>query len=298
MKKILVIINPAAGSRSAPQVKISLKEHFDLSTCELTPYETTGNEDLPQVVQKYLHRGQFDFVLAAGGDGTVSAVANGMIDHHIPLGIIPTGTSNALAQELGLPLDIDDTCALYSRDPAITTFDAIKINDRHFLLHVSIGLSAKIMGTDREIKNRWGLLAYIWTLVTTLRKQPLNEYELKIDGSEYRLKGIELLLANAASLGIPSLHWGQHIQPDDGRIDLCLLRPQKWWDYFLVIWDFVRGRPSESRFLQYFPMTKDVVVQSGGSGKIDTSGDGETLGQTPLEAYVSPSFVRLFHEGD
>lgn len=290
---ILAIINPAAGSRSAPQVKEALSTHFSEQATDFTVYETTGEEDLPQVVVDYLAGNAFDMVLAAGGDGTISEVANGMEGADIPLGIIPAGTSNAIAQELNLPLDIDKSVKMYGDNPQTRIFDAIKVDGRHFILHVSVGLNAQIMNTSRELKNQVGMFAYIWTLVSELRNQPVNRYNLKVDGVGHQVKGIELLLANAAALGLPSLHWGEQIDPGDGVIDICIVRPRKFTDYFSLFYDVLRRRPQEDRFISYLSARSSILVESGESSEIDTSGDGESLSQTPLQAHVVPNFVTL-----
>lgn len=296
-KKALLIINPAAGSRSAPEVKEAIEKWFDQTQYDFTIYETTGEEDLPKVVSDYLKDDQFDLILAAGGDGTISEVANGVAGSGEPLGIIPVGTSNAIAQELGLPLEIDPVCQIYANNPRKRSFDAILIEGHHYLLHASVGINAQIMNTSRELKNQYGMLAYIWTLVSELRRQPLNTYLLTIDGEDHRVEGIELLLANAAALGIPSLHWGEQIEPDDGIVDVCIVQPQSFADYFRVFLDILLRRPNEDRFINYLKARDTIVVKTGEAEEIDTSGDGEPIDQTPLEAQVVNAYVELLVPG-
>src|SRR5690606_31252171 len=108
-------------------------------------------------------------VIAAGGDGTVSAVADGLIGSDVPMGILPLGTANVLARELGLPLDPDATCAVLASSRETATLDVMRVGGRPFFTQVGVGLdSLMIRDTDTEAKQRLGRLAYLWTAAERL----------------------------------------------------------------------------------------------------------------------------------
>src|SRR5438067_730842 len=102
---VFVVLNPISGSCDAAVVRQALETHFPRG-CEV--YETTGQDDetLAEIAHRAVERG-FNTVVAAGGDGTVSDVAKGLIRSDASLGVIATGTANVFARELGLPLDAE-----------------------------------------------------------------------------------------------------------------------------------------------------------------------------------------------
>jgi len=165
--KVLVILNPAAGKRDHESVREALTRCFAASRIEYEIYETRKAEKPGEVVRARLRDG-FDLVVAAGGDGTVSDVIDGLVGSPAPLGIIPIGTGNLIARELGIPEDIDEAVSIVASAPHSRKIDAMKIDGRVFALNVSVGISASVIGgTSRKSKNRFGRLAYF---VTTILK--------------------------------------------------------------------------------------------------------------------------------
>ncbi|MEK7852118.1 MAG: diacylglycerol kinase family protein, partial [Deltaproteobacteria bacterium] len=132
--------------------------------------------------------GRVDLIIAAGGDGTINEVANGLAGSSIPLGIIPLGTVNVFALETGIPMDPLKACdVLLNGTP--TRISLGKVNDHHFLLMAGIGFDAYVVyGLDLRLKRLSGRLSYIISgigRIFTYSGQPL---EIELDNGE-RLEG-------------------------------------------------------------------------------------------------------------
>jgi len=290
--RILVILNPVAGRTQVESVKRALHRYFKQhQSIQLELYETTGNEVVADIVSEAI-AGGIEGVFAAGGDGTVSAVADALAETGIPLGIIPTGTTNVLAQELGIPLNIDRACRLLAGPTATRPIDTLQQDDRHYVLSVGIGLSAlAIEGTSREGKRRYGPLAYIWSILKTVAGVQPHLFTIISDGRKRKIRAADVLLANVSTITGP-LRWGPHIKPDDGRIDICVMRAKNIWDIVGVGLDIViPGRPRKNRYLVYWQAYHSVLVF--GEELLSVQGDGEALGQMPLEVVLAPGSVQV-----
>lgn len=103
--KVFVVHNPVAGTSDPELVRSEIENHLELTGNKHKIYETSGQEDVREIVNDALQQG-FQVIWAAGGDGTVAAVVNGLVNKNTPMGIIPIGTGNALARELNIPLDV------------------------------------------------------------------------------------------------------------------------------------------------------------------------------------------------
>jgi YegS/Rv2252/BmrU family lipid kinase len=290
--RILAIINPVAGRTQADAIKQSLERLFgEDSSCQLDIYETTGDEDVAGVVRAALISG-VDQVFAAGGDGTVSAVVDALVNTDVPLGIIPTGTTNVLAQELNIPLNAEKACRLLAGRTAIRSIDALQLGDKHFVLSIGIGLSAKaIEGTSREGKRRFGPLAYVWSILNAAAGAQPHTFTIVADGKKMRVRAADVLLANVSIITRP-FRWGPHIEPDDGRIDICVIKAKNSLGIFGAAFDIaVPGRPRRERNLIYWRAHHTILVFA--EQPLLVQGDGELLGQTPVEVVIVPGAVRV-----
>jgi diacylglycerol kinase family enzyme len=104
-------LNPGSGKNTSDPIKNAISKSFKIAQINFEIYETKKEDDIGDIVKTRLKE-KFDVVVAAGGDGTVSAVISGVVGTTVPLGIIPAGTGNLLAHELGIPLEIEDAVAL------------------------------------------------------------------------------------------------------------------------------------------------------------------------------------------
>jgi len=197
---------------------------------------TESEDDLRQRVRRALADG-VRTVVAAGGDGTVHAVANVLADEgasEVALGIVPIGTGNDTARTLGVPLDPEEAAALLldgrSRRRTIDLLEADRDGGRVFAINTITGGNAArvVEETDSEAKSKWGPLAYFGSAVSVLRRQKVYRGRLWIDDEpERKLKIINLHFGNGrtSSGGFPS---APDADPADGRVDVIALSPASW----------------------------------------------------------------------
>ena len=149
---------------------------------DLQIHEPREGEDISATVRQAVANG-FETVVAAGGDGTVSAVANAMVGTPSRLGIIPLGTTNVLARELGIPLDLEEACALLCGPSTTATIDAMRVNTTNYFTQIGIGIDAvMIRDTPVEQKRRLGIVAYLWTWATRLIGFQPHRFSISADG--------------------------------------------------------------------------------------------------------------------
>jgi YegS/Rv2252/BmrU family lipid kinase len=172
-------------------------------------------------------REQVDLLLACGGDGTVTACAEGLAGSGIPLAILPAGTGNLLARNLGFPLDRDEALevALTGADRQLDVGNA---NGRPFVVMAGIGLDAKMLdGASEQVKERLGWAAYAISALRHLRDRPMR-VRLRADGGPLlRRRASGVIAGNVGWLqgGVPLL---PDAAPDDGLLDAVVLTAQGW----------------------------------------------------------------------
>jgi YegS/Rv2252/BmrU family lipid kinase len=289
-QKIFVVLNPMAGSCIAADVRQTLEQYFQ-GRCEI--YETTGseNENVTEVTREALAHG-FAMVIAIGGDGTVSDVAEALIGTEIPLGIIAAGTANVFARELELPLDLEGACVMLAGQHDTTSVDAMQVGDKYFVLQIGIGIdSLMIRDTDRQAKRRFGRAAYLWTAFTRLIGNQPERFTIVVDGQRTRPRASQVLIANGGVLGVPPLRWGPHIRPDDGRIDVCIISARTALDYLGLAWHTLTGQQRRDRNVRYLAAERSIVVSA--DHPLPVQADGEIIGETPLQVQVVPDALRV-----
>lgn len=160
-RAVTVIYNPTAGWRRRRKL-MDVVEAMNRRGATVTLRETTGPGDAELFAREAALDGSAEIVVAAGGDGTINEVANGLAGSDVPLGVIPTGTANVLAIEIGLPRASEALGALllYGQPRQI---GAGRVNKRFFLLWVGAGFDGRLVhAIDPAMKRRFGKLAFVW----------------------------------------------------------------------------------------------------------------------------------------
>ncbi|WP_426417913.1 diacylglycerol/lipid kinase family protein [Aestuariirhabdus sp. LZHN29] len=182
--QLLVVLNPAAGRRKRALLDLTLA-YLKVRGWSVDLYQTRAAGDAQDYVQSY--SGSASIVIAAGGDGTVNEVINGLSARQVPLtlAIIPLGTTNVVARELRLP---QSAKALASRIHEGSTRLCYwpTVNGRRLAFSLGVGFDAAVVGAvDLAIKKRFGKLAYGWAAIKPLFRWRGRGYRVVADGVEY-----------------------------------------------------------------------------------------------------------------
>ncbi len=164
-------------------------------------------------------------VVACGGDGTVSAVAGALVGTDIPLGVIPCGTANAFAAALAIPTDLAAACAVLLAG-ASRRIDTALCNGSPMVLLAGLGFEAGMVNrTNRELKTRFGALAYVLAGAQQLLSQQPFSARLTIDGSTQELEAAAITVANVApNTSVLAQGFGA-VVPDDGLLEVTVATP-------------------------------------------------------------------------
>jgi YegS/Rv2252/BmrU family lipid kinase len=219
--KILFVINPVSGGKNKINWENRIREYFVALPHTIEFFILTGKSD-DASLQHHISRLAPDRVVAVGGDGTIKSVAEQLLDSGIPLGIIPAGSANGMAKELGLPIDIAKNLDIILHGQ-VKKMDVIRINDEEISIHLSdIGLNALLIKYYERNKGRgkWG---YFKAVFRTMWEKQKMHVHIKGDGIDERRKAYMIVIANASKYGTGAL-----INPGgslyDGAFELIIVR--------------------------------------------------------------------------
>ncbi|KKT75789.1 MAG: hypothetical protein UW69_C0009G0003 [Microgenomates group bacterium GW2011_GWA2_44_7] len=290
IKNIHIIINPAAG-KNEPVLAIINKGLKDSGIrWEILITKKAG--DGLQFAKVAVKEG-VDAVAAYGGDGTMMEVAGGLMGTEVPLVILPGGSANVLATELNIPKDLKEAFALIHHGPhEIKAVDMAQYNHCHFITGMVLGFGADLVkGADRESKNKFGILAYFFSAAAVLQRLKLTRYDLKIDGKEYRVKGLTCLVYNVGNLGFSKISLDKHIDISDGLLDVMILKKANLSFLKLLVTTFLtRERPENYELVEHW-QGKDISLSS--SRKQIVQCDGEVIEPISLHIKVIPAAIKI-----
>ena len=288
--KAFVVFNPAAGKNAHESVREALGRHFAASHIQYEVHETSKTDKPGDIVRTRLREG-FDLAVAAGGDGTVSDVIDGLVGNPKPLGIVPTGTGNLIARELGIPSDVDKAVALIARAPRSRRIDAMRIGKRVFVLNASVGVSASVVGdTTPKSKNRFGRIAYFGTTIKKIFTLKPRDLVVAVDGIAQEYRAVEVAIMNCGMLAKMLYPKGPEISIDDGHLAVFILGMTTVGEYPRRIFGIIAGRPADS-LSRFIKAERCVTIRS--NLPLQVQADGDLIGTTPIEVELLPGAVTV-----
>lgn len=219
----LIIVNPTAGTVRRGGLRRALAL-LDAKKVPVVVRETRQRGDAEELAAQAVTEGGFASIIAAGGDGTIGEVVNGLRRHGDapipPLGILPLGTANVLAGELGIDR-LPTAVAAIAAGRVVGIYPGI-CNGRYFVQMVGVGFDAQVVAElDPGLKRRLGKLAYVWQSLLSLRRYRPQIFTLTIDGVQHQ----------AASAVVAKGHYyagrfvlAPDIRPDQPKFQLCLFQ--------------------------------------------------------------------------
>lgn len=284
-KRILVIANPTAGScsrRRLEQVVASLTKR----SCSVSLYETKTSGDAERFIAK-TDCAHFDAIAVAGGDGTINEVLNGLPKGGPPLAILPLGTVNVLAKEIGLPRSIDDIAETVTLGPS-RPISIGEANGRRFLMMASVGLDASVVeNVDLNLKRHIGKWAYLYEILKQIIVSPPRSYRLRIDDSEHNVGGV--VVANGRHYA------GRFVTAptadlEKPRLDICSLACLGRLASTSYLISLALGRFAERTDVRIDEATDLEILGPPGA---PLQADGELLCRLPANIRIVPKAVNL-----
>ncbi len=297
-----LIFNPVSGQgnpdRDLELIKKVLKPEIHLNvifTSSDIPITTLVQEIINKITSLETTQDNENFIIASGGDGTVSQVAGKLIGTNIPLGVIPRGTANAFSVALGLPTDIRGACETILRG-ATRIVDTAICNDIPMLLLAGIGFEADTVNkADRELKNRLGIIAYIFAGFQQINEHELFESEIEIDGLVNKIETGAITVANAAPPTSVLAQGAGEVIFDDGLLDITINTSETALQKIQACASLFA-----SALVKSPSNREDIICLRGKEIKVVTNPpqkvvvDGEIIGTTPLEIKCISQSLKVF----
>lgn len=286
-KRLHAIVNPASGQEEP--ILAVLNSVFREAGYEWDMTLTQAGRDTGALAREIAASG-IDVLAVYGGDDTITAAATGLIDLNVPLAILPGGTANILAQELGIPLNLQRAAeiAIGGHPHCI---DLGRAGDRFFSVRVSTGLLASmVIGVQPDLKARFGELAYaLRGLEAALGESQNSHYTLVVDGQTFETEGVACFIANSGNLSLPGVSFAASTRVDDGLLDALVIRRIDVPSLVSLAASAARLGGAGEELLHWQGKRITVTAEPPHLAAID----GEELGQTPVTAEVVPSAVAV-----
>ncbi|PWC78155.1 diacylglycerol kinase family protein [Azospirillum sp. TSH64] len=279
-RRVLVIHNPVAGGRRALRLYATIEELAQRHGANVTVWATSKPGDA-EAMAAAVKSGRYDVIAVAGGDGTISEAINGLAacaaPVGIPLGIIPLGTANVLAHELGLPFDPSGTAALLATGGGRPIHLGV-VNGRYFSMMAGVGLDARVVdGVSTRFKRVVGKAAYATSTLVQLCGRTDHVYHVKVNEESWevasvvvangRFYGGRFVCAPQASLAVPGLH-------------VCLFRRPGQWNAVRYMCSIAMGRLH--RLPDYRVIPAGTVSIEGPAGE-PVQADGDIVARLPVQ---------------
>ncbi len=285
MSTALLLYNPAAGRfpLSEKRLKTLLRTLYDYGIRAETAITQPSQETSLNLENK-------DLLIVYGGDGTLHEAIPEAVKWQVPVALLPAGTTNVLARELGIPRDPERALSLVlqrklqkihlgegGRGQALGGLPPTS-QRRYFHLMAGIGFDGDVISrTGQHLKKALGMAAYWLVAHVSLLKYPMTPFELSLEGEVHQ--GTFAVIGNARSYG-GELHLTPKASVQENCLDVCLFTSQQRWRYLLYLWGVLSGRHLRYpdvlyRKVQHLKVSSDrpVPIQM----------DGELIGQSPME---------------
>jgi YegS/Rv2252/BmrU family lipid kinase len=287
--RMLVISNPQASGggyrRDLPRIMAALSA----LGFEIDERHTGAPGDAAEFARHAVAE-SYELVCAVGGDGTVNETVNGLAGSDVPLAIVPTGTVNVLAMELGIPLDPPDAVRVIEKG-SLSWIDLGLAGERYFALMAGIGMDARVVASVNPLLKKTlkeAAFAVQGAVSYFTHEEPL----LRVECEEQTVEGYFAVFGNASNYG-GAFGITPFADMRDGLLDVCVLKDKSFlgtaWYWLAALINSHINHPKVAYFrteaaqVSAVEPDKEVLVQT----------DGEVAGKLPLECRVVPRALRV-----
>jgi len=273
-KHFLIVHNPKAGS-GRRGLMYDVLGALERAGAEVAVRDAVCEDTGRMIASEAAATGRYDAIVAAGGDGTIRSVAAGLRGTEVPVGILPLGTGNVMAHEIGVARNADSIAQALLQGAAVPAVGAIA-NNTPFFLMAGVGLDAEaVAALNMRLKCRIGKLAYVWPVVRAIF-QPAPALRAVLDGTPYQARWI--VVCNAASYA-----GGFTLSPDSRLFEpgliamMCTARTRL--GLILDILMIGAAQAKRAPHIRFVPFRRARISADRG---VRVQVDGESFGALPL----------------
>jgi len=241
-----------------------------------------------------------DVVVAVGGDGAVLQVIQSLAEKPVALGIVPMGTGNLVARNLGIHKRLDRAVAvLLEGERRVIDLGHVTLGDRkrYFAVACGVGFDAEVMdATKTSEKDRWGKIAYVASALTQSGKLRNVDHTITVDGVETTMEAAQVFVANFGRTGLgvkPRLE----VEPDDGVLDVIAIRASGRLSGLVAGLKAIRqnheGETSDGRAFR--AKAREIRIETKEVRLVEI--DGSVIGKTPIDVSIRPGALSVIAPG-
>lgn len=298
VKRVVVLMNGGAGAFSqslAADVEDALADAF-AGLGVASDIRFVDGDGLHRAAERALaavRRGKADAIVVGGGDGSVRAVASVLAETSVPLGVIPLGTLNHFAKDLGIPVAVEDAAAIIAAG-CTRAVDIAEVNGETFINNSSIGIYP-YMVIDRERRRAQHKLAKWMAMVPAffrmLRHFPRRRLRISAEGFARPYRTPCLFVGNN-EYGMELFTFRRRQRLDAGRLWFYVVKPRSPWEFFLMVCRLCFGHLDQARDLDTFELPEAEIGAK--TSRLPVALDGEVrIMHTPLRYRSRPGALRM-----
>jgi diacylglycerol kinase family enzyme len=291
MNRIAVVLNESSGTADSEAAAKRLDEIFSAAGRQVRIAVASGGHELQAAARRAVEEG-CDILVAGGGDGTINTVAGVAVERQIPLGVIPLGTLNHFAKDLGIPLELDQAAQVII-DGVMCKVDVGEVNGRIFLNNSSLGVYPAIVRLrERYQATGWGKwVAALWAGLTVLRRNPFMGVRIIVDGQAI-VRRTSFVFVGNNEYRMVGLNAGARDSLATGRLALYVLNGERRLGLLRLALQVVSKGVDEVKELDLLTVEETTVETR--RRHLQVALDGEVIPlESPLDYRIRPAALRV-----
>jgi YegS/Rv2252/BmrU family lipid kinase len=287
---MIVVMNRSAGGSDDPRARVV--ELFRRQGEDPRIVQPDDGHDICAVARDAVQSGE-RIVVAAGGDGTINAVATALAGTDRFLGVLPVGTLNHFAKDLGIPLDLESAVRTI-KDGVVAAVDVGEVNGRIFINNSSLGIYPQIVSRreaqqQRLARGKWP--AFFWATIQAMRRFPFLDLRIAFEGQQMFRRTAFLFVGNN-EYEIAGFNLGSRACVNAGKLGLYLTQRTGRFGLFRLAFHALFGRVDQEKDFDVFCVTEARIETRKRRLLVALDGEVERM-ETPLQYRIRPAALRV-----
>jgi diacylglycerol kinase family enzyme len=286
-----IVLNDSSGSGNCTAAAKRLEEIFAMAGREARITVTKSGAELHAAAQQAVQAG-CDTLVAGGGDGTINTAASAVVGTRTPLGVLPLGTLNHFAKDLGIPLDLDEAAKVLL-DGTVCQVDVGQVNGRVFLNNSSLGVYPTIVRLrERHQAGGFGKwIAALWASLTVLRRNPFMAVRI-IAKEQAMVRRTPFVLVGNNEYRMVGLQAGSRDSLVGGSLAVYVLNAERRLGLIRLAWQVLLKGVEEAKELDLLTVEQATIETR--RRRLQVALDGEVVPlESPLEYRIRPLALRV-----